>query len=105
MLVFLVGLVGLAGCNSPTLPLPPPSEPAISAVDAQGYVTLSAGQGGAIPGALVYALNKRTGDGSFTTATDAGSYEMKIQAKRFDLLAVWQERNLTESDYLLVEVK
>ena len=98
------GLVA-AGCLSPTLPLPPPENPSISKIDADGYVTLTGGEGSAQSGALVYAYNRATNDGDFQAATINGAYQLRVLARVGDQIAVWQAEGQETSTSIYVKVR
>lgn len=106
--LIVVWVSGALGCISPTLPLPPPNEPEVSPVDANGVVTLQGTAHSAQPGALVYALNQRTGEGAITTASNAGAWEMKVGLETpcvtGDRLVIWQQASGEDSENVVVKV-
>jgi hypothetical protein len=106
--LIVVWVSGWLGCISPTLPLPPPNEPEVSPIDANGVVTLQGTAHSAEGGALVFSLNQRTGEGAITTASNSGSWEMKIGLESpcvtGDQIVVWQQSSGKDSENVIVKV-
>ncbi|MEM1415501.1 MAG: hypothetical protein AAGH15_11400 [Myxococcota bacterium] len=70
------------GCEGPTLPIPPPA--ALTAPDADGFVTLS---GTAPPDVLVGAFNETRGEGVLGLSDAEGQYELRLRAEAGDFIS------------------
>jgi hypothetical protein len=93
LMLVLAGLC-LAGCLSPTLPLPPPSEPDVSAPDADGFARL---QGVAAPQAEVIAWNHKNDLIAGQVTGDDSRYDFLIRADAGDLIELWYIQGTEES--------
>ena len=90
-----------SACLSPTLPLPPPSRPNVQGPDPQGNVTLD---GTVLDGAVVSALNMRTGElRGHTTGTD-GHYNFKIPAQIGDDMELWYSVGTYQSPSIVFSI-
>lgn len=90
-----IGALALAvgACLAPTLPVPPPSQPEVTAPDANGFVTLSGKAGSAQAGARIEACNESDGcqKGIWNDAQPDGSWKLDpLAAKSRDFVLVWQ---------------
>lgn len=77
-----IGALLLTGCLSPTLPLPPPSNPVVTAPDAQGNIQLSGYL--ADPGAIAEAYDLRSNVLKGKESDNTGYYKFKMQAQSGD---------------------
>jgi hypothetical protein len=93
LVLALAGLC-LAGCLSPTLPLPPPSEPHVTAPDADGFARL---QGVAAPQSEVIAWNHNNGLIAGQVTGEDARYDFLIRADVGDLIELWYVQGTDES--------
>ncbi len=100
LLLATAGLLAVA-CLSPTLPLPPPSEPGVTAPDANGFARV---QGVAKPRAEVLAWNRRTDIIAGQVTGDTSFYDFLIRAEAGDVLEVWYIHGTDESPSVKVVV-
>lgn len=90
-----------SGCLSPTLPLPPPSQPEVSAPNADGNVRIS---GVVQSRATVFALNQRTDQIVGEVTGHDGAYDLSMRAEVGDRISVWQSIRTKESGTVEVVV-
>jgi hypothetical protein len=100
----VLGALALGGCLAPTLPVPPPSQPDITAPDADGNVTLRGRPGGATGNAeiTVFKPENETFVGALSKAD--GSWLIQIRARSKEKLWVWQTVGYDRSGHIEVEV-
>lgn len=86
-LALVLPLFALGGCESsaPTLPLPPPGF--LTAVDVDGYATLSGT--GATPEALILAYNEDAETGAIAKVNLVGEYSLRVQAAPGETVSYW----------------
>lgn len=104
-----IGALALAvsACLAPTIPIPPPSQPEVTAPDANGTVVLSGKAGSASTDARVEACNESSGCtmGIWSYARPDGSWQLEpISAKSKDYLLVWQTVGNEASNAVEVQV-
>lgn len=76
----------------------------MSAIDADGYVTLQGDPGSVEAYAIVYGYNSRTSEGVIEQATGVGSYKLRLKASLGDGIEIWQESGADRSAQTLVVV-
>lgn len=97
-------VLALGGCLAPTLPIPPPSQPEITAPDADGNVTLKGRPGGARANAEVTVFKPETETGSVSIAEPDGSWTVVLKARAKERLWVYQTVGYERSTHIEVEV-
>lgn len=101
--------LAMASCTTPTLPLPPPETPFVTSGSAADTFKLSS-VNGAIPNALVIAVNQNEGvpanqrvTGTIADAT--GSWSLVVVARSGDVFDISQESGTTRSPSITITVK
>ena len=91
-----------SGCLAPTLPLPPPDRPQVEGPDATGNIRMTGTS--SERGAVVYALNDRSGQivGQRTNASSA--YELVMAAELGDYITFWYTVGADQSPTLVFRV-
>jgi hypothetical protein len=98
----VLGLLLPSACLSPTLPLPPPDKPEkIEGPDSQGYVQMS---GTMVPGAVAYARNQVTSEGSFKETNADGFYQLRLRAEVGNGVLLWYTLNGERSQAVRFEI-
>lgn len=109
--ILLVALIfGISGCVTPVIPLPPPCPDCMSlnVVDQQQSLISISGIDPALPDALIFVFNQRTGDGVITRTSPMGEYASEpfeaIVGDRLDTWATRWTEDLPSSSICLVVV-
>ena len=102
-------VAALIACTSPTLPLPPPSLPTVSVGSEPNTFRLKS-ERGALPNALIIAVNRNTTIPSDqrvegTLADEQGSWELEMKANAGDFVDISQEDGTSRSSLVTVQLK